>query len=315
MKFLILGAGAIGGYLGGRLHQSGADVTFLVRPGRRAALQRDGLVIKSPKGDVTQKVATVLAGTKGGPYDVVMLACKAYDLESAMTAVAPAVGTEAAVVPLLNGLRHIEILAGKFGEARVAGGVARIGVALSPKGEIVHSSPFAAISFGERDGKPARPALVALDQAIRKAGIDGGLHANIVQDLWDKWIMLCSLAALCCLMRGNSGDILEAGEGHAIVLETVEECRKVAAAAGHDPGPKGMETVRSYLTQKGSRFAASMLLDLENGAMVEADHVVGDMIARARKAGIATPILRLAFAHLQVYLARRARGGLGKDPR
>jgi 2-dehydropantoate 2-reductase len=312
MKVLILGAGAIGGYVGGRLQQSGADVTFLVRPARRERLERDGLVIKSTKGDVTQKVKSVLGGAEGGPYDIVLLTCKAYDLDSAIEAIAPAVGSGTTVVPLLNGMRHIDILAARFGEARVVGGLARVGVALSPEGAILHTSPFAAISFGERDGKPARPALVALDAAIKKSGVDGGLHKNIVQDLWDKWIMLCSLAAMSCLMRGTVGDILEAGEGEAIMLETVEECRKVAAAAGHDPGEKGMSTVGTYLTQRGSRFAASMLHDLEKAAMVEADHVIGDMIARAKKAGIATPNLRMAYAHLQVYLARRARGGIGK---
>jgi 2-dehydropantoate 2-reductase len=311
MKTLILGAGAIGGYVGGRLHQSGADVTFLVRAARRERLQRDGLVIKSTKGDITQKVKTVLGGAEGGPYDVVLLTCKAYDLESAIEAIAPAVGANTTVVPLLNGMRHIDVLAAKFGDA-VVGGLARVGVALSPDGAILHTSPFAAISLGERDGKPARPALVELDAAIKKSGIDGGVHKNIVQDLWDKWIMLCSLAAMCCLMRGTTGDIMEAEEGETIMLETVGECRKVAAAAGCDPGEQGMATVRGFLTQKGSRFAASMLHDLEKGSMVEADHVVGDMIARAKKAGIATPNLRMAYAHLQVYLARRARGGIGK---
>ncbi len=312
MKALILGAGAIGGYIGGRLHQSGADVTFLVRPRRRAALERDGLVIKSTKGDITQKVKTVPSGSEGGPYDVVILTCKAYDLDSAIEAIAPAVGAATTVVPLLNGQRHLDTLDAKFGAARVAGGLARVGVAMTEQGVILHTSPFASISFGERDGKPARPSLVALDTAVKQAGIDGGLHANIVQDAWDKWIMLCSLATMCCLMRGTSGDILEAGEGQAIVLETVEECRQVAAAAGCDPGEKGMANVRGYLTQKGSKFAASMLHDLEKGNQVEADHIVGDMIARAKKAGIATPNLRIAYAHLQTYLARRARGGIGK---
>jgi 2-dehydropantoate 2-reductase len=312
MKVLILGAGSIGGYVGGRLQQSGADVTFLVRAARRERLERDGLVIKSTKGDVTQKVKTVLNGSDGGPYDVVLLTCKAYDLDSAIEAIAPAVGADTTVVPLLNGMRHIDTLVEKFGDAKVVGGLARVGVAMSPEGVILHTSPFAAISFGERDGKAARPALVALDAAIKKSGIDGGLHKNIVQDLWDKWIMLCSLAAMSCLMRGTVGDILEAGEGQAIMLETVEECRKVAASAGGDPGEKGMQNVGGYLTQRGSRFAASMLHDLEKGSMVEADHVVGDMIARARKAGIATPNLRMAYAHLQVYVARRARGGIGK---
>jgi 2-dehydropantoate 2-reductase len=306
MKTLILGAGAIGGYVGGRLHQSGADVTFLVRAGRNEALKRDGLVIKSTKGDITQNVKTVTSATEGGPYDAVLLTCKAYDLDSAMDAIAPAVGPNTTVVPLLNGMRHLEALDARFGAEKVVGGLARVGVAMDGHGHILHTSPFAVISFGERGAAPARPALTGLDAAIRKSGIDGGLNANIVQDLWDKWIMLCTLAATCCLMRGSSGDVLEADEGLAIVLETVEEGRKVAAAAGHDPGEKGITTIRSFLTVKGSRFTASMLHDLEKGGMVEADHIVGDMIARAKKAGIATPNLRMAYAHLQVYLARRA---------
>ena len=312
MKTLILGAGAIGGYVGGRLHQSGADVTFLVRPARRERLERDGLVIKSTKGDVTQKVKSVLNAADGGPYDVVLLTCKAYDLDSAIAAIAPAVGPNTTVVPLLNGLRHIDVLAARFGDAKVVGGLARVGVAMTAEGVILHTSPFAATSFGERDGKPARAALVELDAAIKKSGVEGGLHPHIVQDLWDKWIMLCSLGAMSTLMRGTVGDILEAAEGQAIMLETVEECRKVAAVAGCDPGDKGMQIVRGYLTQRGSRFAASMLHDLEKGSMVEADHIVGDMIARAAKAGIATPNLRMAYAQLQSYLARRARGGIGK---
>ena len=306
MKILILGAGAIGGYVGGRLHQTGADVTFLVRAARQQALARDGLVIKSTKGDITQKVKTVLSAGDGGPYDVVLLTCKAYDLDSAIAAIAPAVGAGTVVVPLLNGLRHLDVLDAKFGKEKVVGGLARVGVAMSTDGVIHHTSPFAAISFGERDAKAPRASLAALDVAVKKSGVDGGLNPNIVQDLWDKWIMLCSLAATNCLMRGSSGDILEAAEGQAIVMETVDECQKVAAAAGHDPGEKGMKTIRSFLTVKGSKFTASMLHDLEKGNMVEADHIVGDMIARAKKAGIATPNLRLAYAHLQVYLHRRA---------
>ena len=180
MKILILGAGAIGGYVGGRLHQSGADGTFLVRDKRNEALKRDGLVIKSTKGDITQKVKTVTKASDGGPYDIVLLTCKAYDLDSAIDAIAPAIGAGTTIVPLLNGMRHIDVLAAKFGDAKVVGGLARVGVAMNDKGEILHTSPFAAISFGERDGKPARPALVALDAAIKKSGVDGGLNANIV---------------------------------------------------------------------------------------------------------------------------------------
>src|SRR6185369_5650935 len=131
--------------VGGRLHQSGADITFLVRPARQQALQRDGLVIKSPKGDVTQSVKSVLAGSEGGPYDIVLLTCKAYDLDSAIEAIAPAVGPNTTVVPLLNGMRHLDVLDAKFGKDRVAGGLARVGVAMSSDGTILNTSPFAAI--------------------------------------------------------------------------------------------------------------------------------------------------------------------------
>ena len=185
MKILILGAGAIGGYVGGRLHQSGADVTFLVRAGRNEALQRDGLVIKSTKGDVTQKVKTVTNGGEGGPYDLVLLTCKAYDLDSAMDAIAPAVGANTTIVPLLNGMRHLEALDARFGAEKVVGGLARVGVAMDGHGHILHTSPFAVISFGERDGKSARPALVELDAVlVGKAGHErtGRARTPVVQD-------------------------------------------------------------------------------------------------------------------------------------
>lgn len=312
MKILILGAGAVGGYFGARLHQSGADVTFLLREPRASKIRKEGLVIKSPKGDAVLPVKVVTKGGEGGPYDVVILACKAYDLESAMEAIAPAVGPATTIVPMLNGHAQFGVLDKKFGADKVAGGLARIGGMLGPNGEVMHSSPFAAVSFGERSGEPAREHLKELDAVCKKAGIDGGLNGNINQDLWDKWIMLTSLAAMCCTLRGTSGDILAADEGKDLMLETVEECRKVAAAEGFDPGDKGIANLKNFLTQPGSVFAASMLGDLEKGGAIEGRHVIGDMLGRARKHGIAAPHLRTALAVVQAYEARRARDGLGK---
>jgi 2-dehydropantoate 2-reductase len=312
VKILILGAGAVGGYFGARLHQSGADVTFLLREPRASKIRKEGLVIKSPKGDAVLPVKVVTKGGEGGPYDVVILACKAYDLESAMEAIAPAVGPATTIVPMLNGHAQFGVLDKKFGADKVAGGLARIGGMLGPNGEVMHSSPFAAVSFGERSGKPAREHLKELDAVCKKAGIDGGLNGNINQDLWDKWIMLTSLAAMCCTLRGTSGDILAADEGKDLMLETVEECRKVAAAEGFDPGDKGIANLKNFLTQPGSVFAASMLGDLEKGGAIEGRHVIGDMLGRARKHGIAAPHLRTALAVVQAYEARRARDGLGK---
>ena len=125
----------------------------------------------------------------------------------------------------------------------VAGGLARISGMLGPNGEILHSGA-SGVSFGERDGKPARASLVALDAACKKAGIEGGLNADIDQDLWDKWIMLGTIASMCSAMRGTSATSWRREDGAAIMRETLEECRQVAAAAGHAPSDKALAACR-----------------------------------------------------------------------
>ena len=243
MKILILGAGAVGGYFGARLHQSGADVTFLLREPRASKIRKEGLVVKSPKGDAVLPVKVVTKGGEGGPYDVVIVACKAYDLDSAMEAIAPAVGTSTTIVPMLNGHAHFGVLDKKFGARKVAGGLARIGGMLGPNGEVMHSSPFAAVSFGER-GKPARERLKGLHEACAKAGIDGGLNGNINQDLWDKWIMLTSLAAMCCTLRGTTGDIMAADDGEALMS------RRSRSAARSLPPKASIRATRASPTSR-----------------------------------------------------------------
>jgi len=222
VKILILGAGAVGGYWGARLTQAGIDVTFLLREKRAELVRRNGLVVKSPKGDFTVPVKVVTRGDEGGPYDVVILACKGYDLDSAMDSIAPAVGPDTTIVPMLNGHAHFATLDARFGAACVAGGLARISGMLGPNGEILHSGA-SGVSFGERDGKPARPSLVALAEACKKAGIDGGINADINQDLWDKWVMLGTIASMCAAMRGTVGDIVAAEDGAALMRETLED--------------------------------------------------------------------------------------------
>ena len=309
MKILILGAGAVGGYWGARLHQAGSDVTFLLRERRAERVRRDGLVVKSPKGDAVVPAKVVTSGRDGGPYDVVILACKAYDLDSAIEAIAPAVGPDTTIVPMLNGHAHFATLDARFGAARVAGGLARISGMLGPDGEILHSGA-SGVSFGERDRTPARPALVALDAACRQAGIQGGLHADIEQDLWDKWVLLGAIASMCASMRGTVGDIVAAEDGAALMRETLAECCRVAAAHGHEPSAAVRGNLETTLTTPGSKQVASILGDMEKGGPVEARQIVGDMLARARATGVAAPNLRYAYAHLQAYEARRARGGL-----
>jgi 2-dehydropantoate 2-reductase len=309
VKILILGAGAVGGYWGARLSQAGIDTTFLLREKRAALVRANGLVVKSPKGDFVVPAKVVTKGEEGGPYGVVILACKGYDLDSAIASIAPAVGPDTTIVPMLNGHAHFATLDARFGAARVAGGLARISGMLGPNGEILHSGA-SGVSFGERDGKPARPSLVALAEACKKAGIDGGINPDINQDLWDKWVMLGAIASMCAAMRGTVGDIVASEDGAALMRETLEECCRVAAAAGHAPSDKVRAGIETGLTQPGGKSVASILGDIEKGGAVEARSIVGDMLMRARKAGLPAPNLRFAYAHLQAYEARRARLGL-----
>lgn len=305
MRILVLGAGGIGGYFGGRLVEAGADVTFLVRERRARQLARDGLVIKSPLGDARLKVKTVLASGLRPEYDLVFLTCKAYDLESAMTAIAPALGPGTAIVPALNGLRHLEDLEARFGPERVLGGLAQIAAMLTPEGEVHHLSPFQLLVFGERDGSRS-PRCEAFAKACAGAKFDSRLSEAVDLELWEKFVFLATLAGITCVMRGSIGAIMKSQEGEALTREMLEECRKVAAASGHPPRAEVMARYTEILTDRASGLTASMLRDIERKGPIEGEHIVGDMLRRARKFGISAPLLRVAWAHLQAYSAMRA---------
>jgi 2-dehydropantoate 2-reductase len=308
LRILVLGAGAVGGYFGGRLVEAGGDVTFLVRERRAAELAADGLVITSPCGDAAVRVQTARAGEALAPYDIVLLCCKAYDLESAMDSIAPAVGADSAVLPLLNGLSHLDRLDHRFGAARVLGGLAQIAATVGTGGRIEHLNKAHRIVFGERDGQRSERAT-ALATLQAKARFDSALSDEIMQEMWEKFVMLATLAGMTCLMRATVGAIIATGEGEALMGEFLAECVAVAGAAGHPPRAPFLERVRALLTERSSPFTASMLRDIERGGPTEGDHILGDLLRRARALGVATPLLRTAVCHVEAYEARRAELG------
>jgi 2-dehydropantoate 2-reductase len=305
MRVLVVGAGAIGGYFGGRLLQAGRDVTFLVRQKRAAELARDGLVIKSPNGDVTLKnPPAVQADQLNEKFDVVLLSCKAFDLDDAIKSFAPAVGPQTAIIPLLNGMLHLDVLDKKFGRERVLGGLCAIAVTLNDKREVVHLGPLQSLNFGERDGKLSqRVSAIAEVMASGKFGAVASEH--IVQEMWEKWVFLAALAASTCLMRTSVGHILAAPGGKDFILGMLDECSAVATAEGHPPRAPFLERTRGMLTMEGSQMTASMFRDIKAGAPVEADHVIGDLIARGDAAKVPVPRLRTAYTHLKAYEKQR----------
>jgi 2-dehydropantoate 2-reductase len=306
MRILVVGAGAIGGYFGGRLLQAGRDVTFLVRPRRASELASAGLVIKSPNGDVTLKdPPRVEADKLKDKFDVVLLSCKAFDLDDAIKSFAAAVGPDTAIIPMLNGMKHLETLDGKFGKERVLGGLCAIAATLNEKREVVQLQPMQSINYGERDGKLS-DRVKAIDEAF-KGGINGAIASqNIMQDMWEKWVFLSSLAASTSLMRTSVGNILAVPGGRDFLLGMLDETSAIATASGYAPGGPFFERVKGMITTEGSPMTASMFRDVKAGFPVEADHVIGDLIARADAAKVPVPKLRIAYTHLKAYEKQRA---------
>ncbi|HVH76870.1 MAG TPA: 2-dehydropantoate 2-reductase [Stellaceae bacterium] len=310
MRFLIVGAGGLGGYYGGMLVKGGADVAFLVRPRRQALLAARGLVINSADGDFLSPVKTLRAGEINGPYDVVLLACKAYDLDGAIAAIAPAMGPQSAVLPVLNGINHIAVLEEHFGAGRVLGGVSYVRAEVTQAGEILHHSiaGFGRTLFGELSGERS-----ARSEEIRRAFAAGGVECtfsdDILAEMWAKFCGYAVVAAMAVLTRARAGEIAAAPAGAAFVAAVFEECARVTAAEGYRPPAALSETIRGIYATPGSIYAPSILADMESGGPTEGEHTIGDLVHRADRHALAVPILRAALCTLQICEVRRTARG------
>jgi 2-dehydropantoate 2-reductase len=303
MRILIVGAGAVGGYFGGRLAQAGRDVTFLVRPSRAKQLAQDGLRIISPHGDAVLTPKLVNADKINAPYDLVFLSVKAYALEAAMNDFAAAVGPETMILPALNGMRHIDLLTKRFGEHAVIGGVCLVAAEIDNDGRIVQLADFQQVVYGERNGETT-PRLQTLDATLQGAGFDTRLSPDIMQAMWEKWVQLASLGAITCLIRGAIGEIVAVPGGTELSRKMLDESAAIATACGHKPAEALLSKHAVAMTAPGSSLTSSMYRDLRKGAPVEADHILGDFIERGRSQGVATPLLQAAFVNLRVYQDR-----------
>lgn len=313
MKILVLGAGGTGGYFGGRLHQAGADVTFLVREKRAQQIAAQGLIIESVKDKVTLQVKTVLAAEVKPDYDVILLSCKAYDLASSIDAIAPAMGAGTCVVPLLNGISHLAELDARFGKARVMGGVCQIAATLTADGVVKSMIDAHTILWGARE--PSQQTLAnQLGDAFAKSVVDWKVSDNVMLDMWEKVAFLSTLAGMTCLMRGSVGDILATPDGQKLMQRHLDSCVEVARTEGYPPRDSVLARYQNVVNATGSPLTASMMRDLENGGPIEADHIVGFMLGKAREHGIDDAMLTVSYTHLKTYEARRARMATAAKP-
>jgi 2-dehydropantoate 2-reductase len=305
-RFLVVGAGGVGGYFGGRLLEAERDVTFLVRPQRAAALAERGLIIKSQFGDFHRPAPpTVTADKLREPFNVILLSSKAYDLDSAIEAFAPAVGPHTAILPLLNGMRHLDMLDERFGPARVLGGQCFISAALNGDGAVIHFNDAHNLTFGERDGSISERAR-AIESLMAGAKFDSRLSQAILLEMFEKWIFIATGAGMTCLMRAPFGDILAAG-GADLTAQLYAECAAIASASGYPPRTEISNQNLARMNVPGSTLAASMFRDIERNARIEADQIIGDLLDRGNRRGLVSPLLRVAYTHLKTYEARRER--------
>lgn len=306
MRVACLGAGGIGGYFGGRLVEAtAAEVTFIVRPGRKSQLEKDGLRIESALGDFAVRVDARLPEEIRSPADYVLLTCKAYDLDSAIDAIRPAVGPQTAILPLLNGMSHMDRLNQVFGKERVLGGLAHIAASLLPDGTVKHLNDWHSITFGEQDGAMS-PRVSAFQAAFERSKAKAVVVPDITQKMWEKIVMLATLASMTTLMRANIGEISRTPDGASLALAMLERNAQIAAAEGYPMPQSFMEQFQTLFTDPASQMAASMLRDIERKGPVESDHIVGFMLERARRHGLDDTLHRISFAHLKAYEQRRA---------
>ena len=305
MRMLVVGAGSIGGLFGGRLAQAGRDVTFLVRAGRAEQLRTDGLQIVSPLGNATVRPKLLASKDIHDAFDVVFLSVKAYSLESAIGDFAPAVSERTMILPILNGMKHMDTLAAHFGARAVIGGACKAATMLDKQGRIVQLTKLQDLAYGEMDGSRSE-RVSRLDEFMQGAGFDARISQSIALEMWQKWSLLATLGGVTCLMRGNTGEIEAAHGGREFLTEFLNEVVSVIQAAGVPLGEAFIAATSEALLKPGAPTTSSLYRDLQEGNRVEADQILGDLLLHGVKAGLRAPLISAAYTQLCVYQNRLA---------
>lgn len=303
MRILVVGAGATGGYFGARLAQAGKDVTFLVREKRAEALKKSALRVLSSAESFTVQPKLILASEINQTYDAIILTVKGYSLEAVLEEFAPAVGEQTLIVPVLNGMRHLEIIQQRFGKERALGGLCRINVTLDEQGQVHQMSALDELIYGEVSGERSE-RVIRLDAALQAAGITARLSDHIISEMWEKWLFLASVGGIACLMRGNIGQVARAAGGQEFISAFVHEVVSIVVAGGYQERAQVTAKTIKELTQTDSIQTTSMYRDMIKGLPVEAEQILGDLVSIAKKAGLNAPLVNAAYTHMSVYQAR-----------
>ena len=302
MKIAVMGAGALGGYFGGRLAAAGHDVTLIARGAHLAAIKANGLRIQSPKGDLhLPEIAATDDPASVGPVDVVMFMVKTYDLDQAAQAMLPMLGPQTMVTTFQNGVSAPDRLGAIVGAQHVVPGVARIPADIMAPGVIRHNAAWNMLQFGEANGMPS-DRCAGFSEALTAAGVDVELSPNIRHELWRKFVMQASLASITALTRLNVGAIRANPAAASLFRRSTVETAAVGRAEIPDMPPNVAEEQWRFISNNlPDTMHASMLDDLLRGKPIEIDDLSGEVVRLGRKHGIPTPIHEVFDAALQPF--------------
>lgn len=304
MRILVLGAGAVGGYFGGRLAEKGVDVTFLVREKRRKQLEATGLVIKSVHGDSQVTPQLLTSGEPSEPFDLVIFSTKAYHLGDGIASALPYIGEQTLILPLLNGVAHMDQLVAQFGAQRVLGGLCFIETTLNEAGEVVQTSKRHEVTFGEWQGENSSH-LTLMAELFSDANATFTLSKDIVREMWHKYLFITTLSGITTLMDSSIGPIRDAVYGKELTLQLAEETASVIRALGATIDEDIVEKQMTLFWKQADTMKASMLRDMEKGLPVEADHLQGYLLEAAGRLGVQAPLLQIVYTNLKVYENKR----------
>jgi len=300
MNILVVGAGAIGGYFGGRLVEQGKDVTFLVREKRKFQLDQDGLMVESVNGNMKLKVKTLLAGEKAEIFDVIILSTKAYHLDGAIESIRPYVSEQTMILPLLNGINHVKALGDAFGDEHVIGGMCSIESTLDASGKILQTSVLQDLVYGERNGVKTE-RILKLQEAFSGAKANFLLSENIEQDMWNKYLFIATVAGVTSLFRSPIGPIRELTYGLQMIKSVLQEATDIMRTIKAPLIDKIEEFQLARINNLGYKMKSSLQRDMEKQMPIEADHFFGYLLEQAQVNDVKAQAIETIYANLKLY--------------
>jgi 2-dehydropantoate 2-reductase len=309
MRFAILGSGAVGGYFGARLAQSGQDVSFIARGAHLAAIRAQGLQVKSAQlGDFVVRAPAEPDPARVGPVDVVIVAVKAYDNDTAYPTIAPLLGRDTVVLTLQNGVDNVDQLAALAGPDRVLGGTTYVATALEAPGLIVQTGVHRSIIFGEVFvARGLTPRVQAIADVMAPADIQVRAVPDARTPLWDKFVYLVPFSGFTGAARLPIGFLWQHAEIRDMYYAAAREVAAIAVAEGVTLSTDRFETLRQYMDTIPPATRSSLLIDLDQGKRIEVEALQGAALRRAATHGLPAPIVAALYAVLKPWAAGNPR--------